>query len=107
MDALASTSRLVWALSGKRSLHHNYVQQTRYKMKHFDVGSLVVIVITFILFVMALFFTGLTHDLLLEAGVFLVSVKLIVMAYKSSVASQNIHRQLEEIKKTLKDSKEK
>ncbi len=39
-------------------------------MKHFDMGSIIVIAITFVLFTMALFFTGFTHDLFLEAGVF-------------------------------------
>lgn len=70
-------------------------------MKHFDKGSLIVIVTTFVLFTMALFFTGFTHDLLLEAGVFLVSVKLIIMAYKSSVSSFRIQQELEEIKSLL------
>jgi hypothetical protein len=50
---------------------------------------------------MALFFTGLTHALLLEAGVFLVSVKLILMAYKSSVSSAHIESELQEIKEIL------
>ena len=72
-------------------------------MKHFDTGSIIVIVITFVLFAMALFFTGFTHDLLLEVGVFLVSVKLIMMAYKTSVSSKDIHCELEEIKKILKN----
>lgn len=71
-------------------------------MKHFDMASIIVIVITFVLFTMALFFTGFTHDLLLEAGVFLVSVKLIIMAYKASVSSKEIQRELEEIKDLLK-----
>ena len=75
-------------------------------MRHFDIGSIVVIAITFVLFAMALFFTGFTHDLLLEAGVFLVSVKLIIMAYKSSVTSEDIHRELKEIKNLLKNNKE-
>ena len=70
-------------------------------MKHFDMGSLIVIVITFCLFVMALFFTGLTHALFLEAGVFLVSVKLILMAYKSSVSSAHIESELQEIRAIL------
>ncbi|MBL8027219.1 MAG: hypothetical protein JNL74_12445 [Fibrobacteres bacterium] len=74
-------------------------------MKYFDFGTIVVIVMTFILFAMALFFTGFTHDLLLEAGVFLVSVKLIIMSYKTSVASRDIYRELREIKKLLNDSK--
>ncbi len=75
-------------------------------MKHFDMGSIIVIAVTFVLFTMALFFTGFTHDLLLEAGVFLVSVKLIMMAYKASVSSNNIQRELEEIKDLLKNIKE-
>ncbi len=74
-------------------------------MKHFDIGSIIVIAITFVLFVMALFSTGFTHDLLLEAGVFLVSVKLIIMAYKTSVSSKKIHLELEEIKNILKNFK--
>ena len=72
-------------------------------MKHFDTGSLAVIVITFVLFVLALFFTGFTHDLLLEAGVFLVSVKLIMMAYKASVSSKEIQSELKKIRKILND----
>jgi hypothetical protein len=74
-------------------------------MKHFDMGSLIVIIITFCLFVMALFFTGLTHALLLEAGVFLVSVKLILMAYKSSVSSAKIESELQKIREILSDHK--
>ena len=72
-------------------------------MKHFDIGSVIVIVVTFIIFSMALFFTGFTHDLLLEAGVFLISIKLIIMAYKTSVSSKDIHYQLDEIKTLLLD----
>jgi hypothetical protein len=71
-------------------------------MKHLDLGSLIVIAITFLLFVMALFFTGFTHDLLLEAGVFLVSVKLIIMAHKSSVNYKEIRRNLKQIMRALK-----
>lgn len=70
-------------------------------MKHFDLGSILVIIITFILFTMALFFTGFTHDLLLEAGVFLVSVKLIIMAYIASKSSEKIEIELQEIKKLI------
>ena len=76
-------------------------------MKHFGVGSIIVIAITFIFFTMALFTTGFTHDLLLEAGVFLVSVKLIIMAYNASVTSEDIHRELKEIKNLMKNNKEK
>lgn len=69
--------------------------------EHFDIGSFVVIAITFVLFVIALFTKGFTHDLLLEAGIFLVSVKLIMLAYKNSVFGNTIMRELQEIKKVL------
>jgi len=72
--------------------------------EHFDAGSLTIILITFILFVLALFAKGFTHDLLLEAGVFLVSVKLIIMAYKNSMASKEITKELHTIKKMLEKS---
>jgi hypothetical protein len=69
---------------------------------HFDIGSIVVIVITFVLFAVALFVKGFTHDLLLEIGVFLVSVKLIMMAYKNSVNGRQIRDELREIKRLIK-----
>ncbi|HLO01439.1 MAG TPA: hypothetical protein VK208_23470 [Pyrinomonadaceae bacterium] len=69
--------------------------------KRFDPGSLLVIVITFILFVAALFTKGFTHDLLLEAGVFLVSVKLIIMSYKNGVATDKLQERLDGIEATL------
>ena len=71
--------------------------------KYFDTGSLIVIVITFVLFAVALFVKGFTHDLLLEAGVFLVSVKLIMMAYQNSAYIEALDNELKEIKGLLKD----
>ena len=71
--------------------------------KHFDIGSMIVIIVTFILFITALFTKGLTHDLLLEAGVFLVSAKLILMAYKNSVNVKSFQKELREIKELLKE----
>ena len=71
--------------------------------KHIDIGSSAVIVITFILFIMALFAKGITHDLLLEAGVFLVSLKLILMSYKNGIYIRNLQKELLEIKNLLKD----
>ena len=55
------------------------------------------IVTTFILFVAALFFKGLTHDLLLEAGVFLVSVKLIIATQKINNDNAYIKEKLNEL----------
>jgi hypothetical protein len=69
--------------------------------KHFDPGSLVVIVVTFILFLFALFTKGFTHDFLLEAAVFLVSVKLIVMMHKNKGATDSLYEILNEIHKKV------
>jgi len=73
---------------------------------YFDLKSLIVIVLTLILFVAALFTTGLTHDLLLEAGVFLVSVKLILMAYHNSVAYKKISDKIDCICECLQKDKD-
>lgn len=69
--------------------------------QHFDAGTLVIIAITLVLFAVALFEKGFSHDLLLEAGVFLVSVKLILMSYKNSRAAYNMRKQLDSIQRTL------
>ncbi len=71
--------------------------------KHFDVGSTIVIIVTFLLFILALFAKGFTQDLLLEAGVFLVSVKLILMAYNNSVYIKSIENELKNIKGLLEE----
>ena len=70
---------------------------------HFDIGSIIIIIITLILFITALFTKGLTHDLLLETGIFLVSVKLILMAYKNSSSNKKLLEKLDEIKNLLKN----
>lgn len=72
--------------------------------KHFDTKSLVVIIITFILFAIALVTQGFTHDLFLEAGIFLVSVKLILMGYRISVTNESIKEELGDIKRILENS---
>jgi hypothetical protein len=65
--------------------------------KYLDRGSLLVAAITLGLFIAALFTKGLSHDLFLEAGVFLVSVKLIIMAYRNSVSVDSLDRKLDAI----------
>ena len=72
--------------------------------KHFDVKTLLVIIATFILFALALVTQGITHDLLLETGVFLVSVKLILMGYRINVTNEHIKKELSEIKRFLIDN---
>ncbi len=71
--------------------------------KHFDVGSMTVIIVTFVLFIMALFTKGFTHDLLLESGVFLVSVKLIMMSRANSIYLNRLEKEIKEIKAILKE----
>ena len=70
--------------------------------KHIDGGSLVVIGITFGLFVIALFVKGFSREMLLEAGVFLVSVKLIIMSYKNALLAERIKDRLDEIQGALR-----
>jgi len=70
-------------------------------IKYVDRWSGTVIALTMILFILALFLHGFTHDLLLEAGVLLVSAKLVIMAHKSSVLGEQLHESLDEIKRTL------
>ncbi|MBG0857981.1 MAG: hypothetical protein IQL11_00650 [Bacteroidales bacterium] len=69
--------------------------------RYVDIGSIIVISITFVLFVIALFTKGFTHDLLLEAGILLISVKLIMMAYRSGVFYNDILQELKNLKETL------
>jgi hypothetical protein len=59
--------------------------------------SLAVIILTFVLFVVALFVKGWTKELLLEIGVFLVSVKLILMNLKNARAVEGIEKKLDQL----------
>jgi len=69
--------------------------------KYLDSGSIIVIAITFLLFSFALFTKGLTHDLLLEAGVLLVSIKLIIMAYRTALFHENIIKEIKKLNECL------
>ena len=73
--------------------------------KHYDPWAIVVVAFTLILFITALFLKGFGHDMLLETGVFLVSVKLIMMSYKNSVLAQAMEERLKQIHALLLDSK--
>jgi hypothetical protein len=76
------------------------------KIKEYvDTGTLAVMLITLALFVAAVFIKGFTHDLLLETGVFLVSVKLIIMSYKNEKSNEELKNELKEIKQMLKNKK--
>jgi len=73
----------------------------RKSSRYVDPSSMVVIVLTLILFVAAIWIKGFTHELLLETGVFLVSAKLILMGHKNAVTAQSIHDKLDRIDKAL------
>jgi hypothetical protein len=62
-----------------------------------DTGSVIVTLITLGLFIAALFVKGMTHDLFLEIGVFLVSAKIIIMSYKNGVAVRELNLKLDAI----------
>lgn len=71
--------------------------------KYFDAPSLAIIVVTLGLFGAAVFTSGTLHDVLLEAGVFLVSVKLIIAAYKSKVRGDEMRARLDRIEAMLQE----
>lgn len=68
-----------------------------------DWASGTVLVLTIVLFVIACFEKGFTHELLLEAGVFLVSVKLVLGGYKTEQNTRRILEKLETIRPTNSD----
>ncbi len=70
--------------------------------KFLDFGSMVIIVLTLVLFLVALFVKGFTHELLLEAGVFLVSVKLILMNFKNNISVRLADERLAEMQDALR-----
>jgi hypothetical protein len=68
---------------------------------HFDLWSTVVVAATFVLFILALFFKGMTHDILLEAGVLLVSIKIIMMSSKITKVATLMEKKLNDIHSKL------
>ena len=69
--------------------------------KFLDTGNLIVIALTVLLFIVALFSKGITKDILLEIGVLLVSVKLILFNYKQSLFDKEMLRRLDDIQKDI------
>ncbi len=68
---------------------------------HLGVANIATIALTTIMFTIALFTKGFTHDLLIEAAVLLVSIKLILMNLKVSNANEKILSELTELKKLI------
>jgi hypothetical protein len=63
--------------------------------------SNVIVAVTVILFGVSIFTHGLTHELLLEVGVFLVSVKLVLGGKKNELGTERLERRLEAIQEQL------
>lgn len=74
--------------------------------KSSDPWSIVIIVLTIALFILALFVKGFTKGLLVECGVLMVSIKLILMAKKTAEIEQNLERRLDRIEKLLSEEKD-
>jgi hypothetical protein len=72
-------------------------------MKYFDPGTIIIIIITVLLFTIALFVKGFTYNLLLEAGVLLVSIKLIMMTYRNSLNYSDLKKDLNDIRRLLEE----
>ena len=73
--------------------------------KNFDLANTITILLTVILFAIALFATGFTKDLLLEAGILLVSVKIILTGAANRDSNKEIIKKLNEINQKLQDNK--
>lgn len=69
--------------------------------KSSDRWTSIVIVLTIGLFGLSLAVKGFTHELFLESGVFLVSVKLILMAGKNAASEERLEQQLDQIRALL------
>ena len=66
-----------------------------------------VILITFVLFAVALIEKGLTKEILLEAGVLLISIKIILMNVANSNLNKEIIKKLDELNDRLNQSNSK
>ena len=64
------------------------------RKRRLDLVSTLTMALTIFLFIIAIFEKGFTHELLLEAGVFLVSLKLILSSAKAQIATESIEAKL-------------
>lgn len=70
-----------------------------------DRGTVFVAIVTLTLFVTALFVHGLTQEMLIEGGVFLVSVKLMIMAYQTHKFEERLDAKLNRILAAIGEGK--
>jgi len=65
--------------------------------ENIDLFTFLVASITLVLFVVALFTKELLHDIIIEAAIFLISMKLILSMYKQSVISKRLEKRIMDI----------
>ncbi len=65
------------------------------------ISTVSIVLITFALFIAAIFSKGLTHDIFLEAGVFLISIKIIYLTLRTNSITRKIQKQLESMNTLL------
>ena len=65
------------------------------------VSTFAIIVITLALFIAAVFTKGFTHDIFLEAAVFLVSVKVIFLTFRNNVIARDMQKKLSDMHDSL------
>ncbi len=69
------------------------------------ISTIAIILITLALFTGAVLTKGLTHDIFLEAAVFLVSVKVIFLTFRTNTMTKNILKRLEDLNSLLSSKK--
>ncbi len=82
----------------------NYRLDNKYIMLRINlerISTISIILITLVLFAAAVFTKGLTHDIFLETAVFLVSVKVIFLTFRTNTMTKNIIKKLEDLNSLL------
>ncbi len=69
------------------------------------ISTISIILVTLALFTGAVLTKGLTHEIFLEAAVFLVSIKVIFLTFRTNIMTKNILKQLEDLNSLLLSKK--
>ena len=83
------------------------MQDLEVRRRKIDTASALTLIVTLLLFAIAVFEKGLTHELLLEAGILLGSAKLVLASFQAKVLNEAIERKLEAVSLQLQKLTEK
>ncbi len=75
--------------------------------RYLSTGDAVILTITLFLFIVAIFTEGFIHNLSLEAGVLLVSIKVIMIGYEIKLSNKVILKEISDVKEILLEMKAK